>query len=60
MLLEFMYRSIPTVIIPRPGKPPGELTFLKNFGQILHYARGKHSQMSHHAGRKHSQYIHCM
>ena len=43
-----MYRSIPKLPMPPPpGKPPGHLTFLKNFGQIPRYVASLDGQMLH-------------
>ena len=41
-----MYQSIPKPPMPPlPGKPPGHLTFLKNFGQIPRYVATLDGQM---------------
>ena len=46
-LEEIMYRSIPKPPIPPPGKTPGRLIFLKNFGQIPRYVASLAGQMPH-------------
>jgi hypothetical protein len=46
-----MYPSIPTAIIPPPGRTPGNLTFQKKFGQIPHCAGENHRQIPQGAGK---------
>ena len=45
--VKLMYQSIPKPPIPPPGQTPGNLTFLKNFGQIPRYIVSLDGQMPH-------------